>query len=194
MKIKIFVRITITLFILIFASIIATLLLSPYKKQKGFNYRCVQSTVEINASADSVFKFLGNSGNATRWSVFVDHISPLNSNEVDDGKVGSMRRCYCNKDETGTQWDELTTIVEPSKRRQLTMSNLNGFPLTCDNLATEQLYTPKGNNKCELCFTFFYIGKPNMLEFLKLNLAGFKTKRIFDQNIKNIKRIVETGA
>lgn len=66
-----------------FAAIMVCLV-NVYGKKGGFDYKLISHTVEINAPADSVFKFLGNSANAHRWSVFVDHISPLNSDVVKD--------------------------------------------------------------------------------------------------------------
>jgi len=166
---------------------------SPYRKHDGFNYKLIKHSVVINASADSVFHFLGNSANATRWSVFVNHISPLNAQEVSDGKIGSKRRCFCNADEKGQQWDEIITEVIPSKKRQLRTYNYVDFPIYADGLGTEQLYKPLGENKCELSFTVFYLDEPSWTDELKTYFAAYRIKSIFAQNLNNIKRIVETG-
>src|SRR6187455_1770069 len=80
------------------------ILTSPYGRSEGFEYRLVKYTVNINTSSDSVFRFLGNSNNARRWSVFVHHISTLNADSLPDGRPGSRRRCYCKEDETGMTW------------------------------------------------------------------------------------------
>src|SRR5437773_1977483 len=116
------------------------IVLSPYGKSDGFNYRLVKRTVDIHASPDSVFKFLSNSGNATQWSVFVDHIATLNPDSIKDGQPGSRRRCFCEKDDSGKRWDETITEVVPGVKRQLTCYDYKGFPLTVGNIATEQLY------------------------------------------------------
>lgn len=167
---------------------------SPYGKQKDFPYKLVKHTVEINAPVDSVFNLLGKSSMASSWSVYVDHITPLNADSFPDGTTGSRRRCFCENDETGIQWDELITENIPDKKRQLVLYNLKGFPITADHLATEQLYEKLSENKCSLTFTlFFKDSKPGLLESLKTYFAGYKIKDIYSANMYNIKRIAETG-
>lgn len=174
--------------------IIGMVVFSPYGAQKDFPYKLVKCTVEINAPADSVFRFLGNSANATKWSVYVDHIIPLNRDSFPDGTIGSRRRCFCKKDESGIKWDELITEKIADKKRQLLLYNLEGFPITAEHLATEQLYENLGDNKCSLTFTlFFKDAKPGLWESLKTYFAGYKIKDIYSANMDNIKRIVETG-
>ncbi len=68
---------------------------SPYGSYDGFSYKLVKCTITIDAPVDSVFVFLGNSDNASRWSVYVDHITTLNSDSFADGTVGCRRRCFC---------------------------------------------------------------------------------------------------
>jgi hypothetical protein len=165
---------------------------SPYRFHKGFSYKLIKQTVEIDAPTEKVYQFLGNSDNAAKWSVFVHHISPLNSDEVLDGAVGSIRRCFRNADEKGTQWDELTTENVQNKKRQLIIYNLKGFPMTAKNLATEQLYESLGANKCRLSFTvFFKDAKPSFWETIKTYLGSYKIKSVFKQNMTNIKNMVE---
>src|SRR5687768_2023175 len=113
---------------------------SPYRHQVGFAYKLIKHSVLINVAPDSVFRFLGNSANARRWSLYVHHIAPLNANEVPDGTVGSKRRCFCNADETGTQWDEVLTRVVPNEKRQISCYNLVDFAMSTKGLGTEQLY------------------------------------------------------
>ncbi len=72
-------------FILIACLLAILILLSPYGRHKGFHYRLVKHTIEINAPVKDVFNSLGNSKNASRWSVFVHHINPLNTDSVPDG-------------------------------------------------------------------------------------------------------------
>jgi len=188
MRFKIFLT-SILLLIIILAIIIFT---SPYGRQEGFNYKLVKHTVHINAPADSVFRYLGNSGNAVNWSVFVDHISSLNSDSLVDGQPGSRRRCFCKKDESGIRWDETITEVDPGKKRQLTCYDFYGFSMTVDGIATEQKYESSPDGSSDLTFTFFIKDrKPNILESLKLYIGSYKLHSIFKRNLENIKAICE---
>ena len=165
---------------------------SPFQHHDDFDYPLIKSTVIIDAPVNEVFDYLGNSDNARDWSVFVDHITTTNAIEVPDGSIGSERRCFVNADESGTQWDERTTLVIPNRKRQLVIYNLVDFSMTADNLATEQIYTPLENNKCELTFTVFYKDtKPTVGEYLKTKLGAFHIKSIFEDNMNNIKTIIE---
>jgi uncharacterized protein YndB with AHSA1/START domain len=169
-------------------------LFSPYRHHKGFAYKLVANTVEIDVSADSVFRFLGNSANASKWSVFVDHISTLNGDEVPDGSIGSRRRCYRNADETGTQWDEVITEVVPAKKRQISCYNMQHFTMSADGLGTEQLYEPIGSHRCRLTFTLFFLSKePGLWDGIKTTIAAYRVSSIFQRNMNNIKQVVEHG-
>ena len=171
----------------------AVIAFSPYKKTPDFSYKLIQQSIEIEAPVDTVYKFLGKSANASHWSVFVDHIVPINADKVTDGSPGSRRRCFCNKDESGKRWDELITIVIPGKKRQLTLYNLIEFPISAENLATEQIYETLNSNKCRLTFTVFFNKKPGILDSFKMYVAAYEIQRIFSKNMNNIKRIVETN-
>jgi len=172
-------------------AIIFMIFFSPYSlKENGV--RNVSNTVIIQAPVALVFDYLGNSDNASRWSVFVNHISTLNDNLVPDGAVGSLRRCYVNSDETGMRWDEETVQVLANQKRRLTIFNLKDFPMTADHLVTEQLYAKKNENQCELTFTLFYdVSHSNLWSELKMYLAAYRIERIFEQNMENIKRNLE---
>lgn len=133
---------------------------SPNAKLEGADHRQVAHSIIIDVNANRVFNYLGKSENASKWSVFVDHITHLNALEVRDGDPGFKRRCYCEADETGRQWDELITEVIPAKKRQLLIYNLVDFPVRAENLAMEQIYEPLGVNRCRVTFTVFFIKKP----------------------------------
>lgn len=166
--------------------------MSPYGRKNAFRYRLIRQSTEINTSVDKVFSFVGNSKNASRWSVFVHHINTLNAGSVPDGLPGSRRRCFCNADEKGRQWDELITEVAPGKKRQLHIYNLKDFPATVNNLFTEQIYEKLTDEKCRLTFTvFFKDAEPGTMEEIKMYLAAYKIKSIIKQNMINIKRIAE---
>lgn len=172
--------------------ITAVIIFSPYRSHKGFSYKLIKHSVEINAPVDSVFRFLGNSANAARWSVFVHHIVTLNANEYPDGAVGSRRRCYCYADEKGRQWDELITENIPNQKRQLEIYNLQDFPMTADGLATEQLYEQTAAGKCRLSFTVFFKNhQPSLAEKIKMYIGSYRITSIFKKNMQNIKTIIE---
>ncbi|GEM_PF-573458 len=184
------------------AGVAAMIVLSPYGRQEGFPFRLVKTTVEIDAAPDSVFRYLGNSDNARRWSVFVNHINTLNADSVPDGSVGSRRRAFCNADEKGRQWDELVSEVVPGKKRQLELSNYQDFPVTAEHMATDQIYEPlegivekhfKDIGRCRLTFTVFFKGGSSALDSFCMYIAAYRIKAIFVANMNNIKRLVETG-
>ena len=172
--------ILLSILIIAVAGLFAIILFSPYGYKDNGSLKMVKHTVVIDASPEQVFTYLGNSDNAKVWSVFVDHISPLNSQEVPDGKPGSRRRCFCNADETGRTWDELITVVEPNKKRQLAMYNYRNFSVTAENLATEQLYQELPGNKTKLSFTVFIKSEQQpILDQLKFYYAAYEMQDIF---------------
>jgi len=182
------------LLVLLTTVTLLTIYFSPYGKQKGFSYKLMKESVVVNVSVDSAFRFLGNSDNAKRWSVYVDHISTLNSAEARDGTPGSVRRCFCNKNEKGQRWDERITVVEPNKRRQLTISNFVDFSMQANGLASEQRYRKISENSCEITFTIFFVNHdPSFWEEFKMYFGMYKAQSIFEQNLGNIKHILETG-
>ena len=170
----------------------AVIYFSPYQSHKAFAYKLVQHTIEIDAPVETVFQFLGNSANASQWSVFVNHITALNESEFADGVVGSRRRCFCNADEKGRQWDELITENMSNTKRQLEIYNLQEFPMTANHLATEQLYKKISNNKSSITFTVFFTNaKPSFAETIKMYIAAYRIKSIFKKNMFNIKQVIE---
>jgi hypothetical protein len=156
---------------------------SPY--QKG----SIQKSIVIDASVDQLFDYLGNSSNAAQWSSFVSHIVPLNPLIATDGTVGSVRRCFKNEDERGEKWDEEILIVEPHKRRQLSIFNLQNFPISSDNLRTEQIYERLDSQQCRITFRLFLTEKANISDHTKMYLASFRIANIFQRNIENIKEL-----
>ena len=140
------------LIVLVFSGVV---FFSPYRKDENYQYKLVKHTVFINGPVDSVFRFLGNSAYASKWSVFVDHIIPLNTDSFPDGLPGCRRRCYKDSAEAGIKWDELITVVKRDTLRQITIYNAIGFLMMADGLATEQRYEVIDVNKCRLTFTYF---------------------------------------
>jgi uncharacterized protein YndB with AHSA1/START domain len=172
-------------------ALVAMVLFSPYSRTE-VGIKKVAHTISIDAPVEVVFDYLGSSSNASKWSVFVHHITTLNDSIVPDGAVGSVRRCFVNADEKGRCWDEETVRVVPNHSRRLTIFNMQDFPLTADHLVTEQLYRKTAEDQCELTFTVFYdVENPGLASHLKLYFAAYRIQRIFKQNMKNIKQNVE---
>ena len=178
--------------LLLLLALAGAVVFSPYKKHEGIEFSAIREEIVINAPVDTVFAYIGNSGNAASWSVFVDHITPINSDKFPDGKVGCVRRCYTQADEKGATWDEEILIVEKNKRRRLSIFNLQDFTFTADHLLTEQQYTVLDKEQTKLVFTLFFDqGKKSLWDEFKLKLAAWKAAGIFRQNLANIKRDIE---
>lgn len=181
------------IFFLAFLAILlfALVFFSPYSIQQNYNTKVIIESVLINKTPEEVYNYVGNSDNAKDWSVYVDHISSLNSNSNKDGEIGSKRRCFKNKNEKGAQWDEEILINEKFKRRRLNIYNASGFTFMAQNLMTEQLYE-EIDGKCKLSFTLFVKeGKNTFFDDLKISLAGYFIVPIFEQNIQKVKEILE---
>jgi hypothetical protein len=190
---KWFKRISLALFCLFSLALFTVIIFSPYKKQNGFNHKVILNSIEINAPIDSVFAFMGKSNLAAQWSVYVNHITVLNADKVKDGDVGCMRRCFCNANEQGIRWDETILEVIPNKKRQLSIYNMQGFPMMANNLATEQIYEKIDETHCKLTLCVFFKDKePGLFETFKTKLAAFRILQIFKGNMANIKRLIET--
>ncbi len=165
---------------------------SPYGQQEGFSYKLLTQSVIINAPSKHVFDYLGNSEHAKDWSVFVNHITPLNEMEIEDGKVGSIRRCFTQADENEMYWDEVTTEVVPNKKRQLLIYNYHKFPMVTTDLVTEQLYEKINKEQTQLTFTVFYkTATPSYIQELKLYWVAYQIQPIFEKNMENIKSLIE---
>lgn len=179
--------------------ILATLLTlvrcsSTYDLSQEYSYRMIAESIEIEAPVTVVYQYLGNSDHAKDWSVFVDHISPLNPGEVADGMPGSQRRCFANEDENGIVWDEEIVEAWDDSLRTLTIFNLKGFSLKAEGLLTNQMYEQLPGKSTRLTFTLHYGEKdPRIGERIKTHLASPKVSRIFRENLRNIKTIIETS-
>ena len=166
------------------------LLLSPYR---GAPIPMVRESVEIRRACNQLWEYLGNSAHASDWSVFVSHITPLNTPRIPDGASGSIRRSFQNSDETGMRWDEYFDEVTQSRRR-LRIYNVVGAPLpTTTDLLSDQVYEPLGEDHCRLSFTLFFGEEPSLGDLLKIRLASYAVARIFRSNIENIKRLNEAS-
>ena len=152
----------------------------------------IKTTIEINAPAEKVFLYLGNSNHAQEWSIFVHHITPLNSDTIPDGQIGSKRRCFKKANENGLQWDETITEIIYGQKRELVCYNYRRFFLTVPNLATEQIYVNTDSTSSLLSFTCFMKNyQPRAWQAFKFELARPIVRYVFRRNLRNIKKIIE---
>ncbi|HRO74719.1 MAG TPA: hypothetical protein PLP27_01055 [Crocinitomicaceae bacterium] len=157
-------------------------------------YRSVRNSIEISKSATEIYNYLGNSNNASHWSVYVDHITTLNADKIPEGTVGSTRRCFKNQNEQGIVWDEDITETIPNVKRQLSIYNAKEFPIMADGLLTEQLYEPINDSITILTFTLFHKdANPTIWTVIKFHVAAYVVSSVFNRNLKNIKQYVENG-
>jgi len=184
---KIILKFLFTVSIAIIASLIITVWFSPYGKKDGSLHKIMIEKIVIDAETEDVYNYLGNSNHAEDWSIYVDHISTLNQASYKDGKLGSIRRCFKNENESGIYWDEEILIDEANQRRQLSIYNMTNFSISGENLLTEQIYIDK-HGKCELSLTLFLDEtKSSFLDELKLYYAAYTVSSIFKKNLEEIK-------
>src|SRR5687768_15985243 len=117
-------RTVIALLLLIIGAGTGLIVFSPYGNKEGLAYKAVITIAARDAPDSVVFKNVANSAHASDWSTFVDHITPLNPEVKNDGEPGSVRRVFRQADEKRMTWDELITLVEPNRRRQLTIYDI----------------------------------------------------------------------
>lgn len=171
--------------------LILTLLLSPFRKAE--NNFVLAKKIAINKPAKAVYTYLGNSATASDWSMFVDHITPLNPDKVPDGKKGSIRRCFRNADEAGIWWDEEILNDLRNEERELTIYNMHGFIMQTHNLTTKQIYTPISETETELTLALHKNAEEvGLVDWLKLKSSGWVIAHIFKNNLEGIKREVES--
>lgn len=148
----------------------------------------------IEAPVEKTWEYASNSLEAVNWSIYFDHISPLEA-PAPDGEVGSLRRCFRNQDEKGYAWDEVIINVEPQKLRQIVTYNFINFPFSWihsgEYVFVRQLYESLGPQKSKLTFeTITRDGGNPFFRFL-FWVSRKKTTEIFLKNLRNIKAAIE---
>lgn len=167
---------------------------STFKNDKEKKQNSIKVTTLINMPIEDVFSYLGNSSNAKKWSVYVNHIETLNGIKVKDGTVGSTRRCFKNANKQGITWDEDILEVVNNKKRKLSIYNTKGFLISANGLMTEQNYESVDKNVTRLTFSLFYKNKKNdFITNVKTHFASYYISYIFESNLKNIKHNLENG-
>ncbi len=184
-------NIALWIFGIIALGVIVLIFASPYKYHSD-KFRTVEASIEIKAPVDSVFAYMANSDYASEWSSFVDHITPLNSNEVVDGEKYSIRRVFVSKDEKDARWDEKIVEVVPNKMRSLKIYKIRGLGMSAEGLQTEQRYQELKDGRTRLSLVLYYQEEyRGWWNGFKMRLASFEIRGIFERNLENIKREIE---
>lgn len=189
---KRFKKIALYVFAILTVGIIILVLVSPYQHHSN-DFRTVEASIDISAPIDSVFKYMGNSAHASDWSAYVDHITPLNADDHLDGELWSKRRIFINEDEKGARWDEKILKMTKNQNRTLSIYNMEGMALSANGLQTEQRYRKLNSTKSSLSLVLYFNAENDgYWNQFWMHIASFKTKNIFKENLKNIKREIET--
>lgn len=158
--------------------------------------RTIEASIEVDATVDQLWDYASQSSGAKDWSIYFSHITAINTDEVPDGALGSIRRCYRKADETGPAWDELTIESVRAERRRIWVYNLQNFLPARKTAKAQyfvtQLYRALPNNRSEL--TFKTIAVPGTIDGMDLlnRLGRGTTLRIFRDNLANIKEALES--
>lgn len=159
----------------------------------------LSQSVDIAAAADSVFRFLGDTANSARWSVFADEIRPLNADSVAPGTAGSRFRRFVRKQGKERRWDETVVEAVAGRKRILILYGFAGFSAAPDSLTLEQISTPLEDADgrevaaCRLTFNLYFTRRPGWKEALQMFFAAYSIKGIFSRDLAHVKRILETG-
>lgn len=154
----------------------------------------ISESVEIDAPVSATWKYASNSLEAVNWSIYFDHITPL-PGPIPDGQIGSLRRCYRNKDESGYAWDEVIINTEPEKLRQIVTYNFINFPFrwvhSGEYVFVRQLYESLGPERSKLTFQTTTRPDGGWLFSLLFKISRGETTDIFKKNLENIKAAIE---
>ena len=149
-------------------------------------------TVTINAPIEEVWTYASDSSKAVDWSVYFTHISALPG--IEDGKVGSLRRCFRRKDETGIMWDEEVIRIKPFEYREIRTFNIKGFPdrdFAQLEFKVHQRYRKIDENTTALTFASELRQPFSPLIIAKMLFTVSEGRRIFRLNLENIKAAIE---
>lgn len=168
---------------LLFISLLV--IFSPFQQGKIINQTLVEVTCE------ELYSYLGNSANASHWSVYVDSIEAINEVEYNDGEVGSKRVCFTTENRDEFNWEEEIVSLINNRYRKLICYNYKNLFINAPNLQTEQIYD-QVNNTCKLSFTLaLRESEKGVMNSIKLKLFGYHIANIFEQNLSNIKKLNE---
>ncbi len=155
--------------------------------------KAVQSSIIINASLEDVWEYASDSTKASEWSVYFDHIAPLPG--IEDGKKGSLRRCFRMATEEGARWDEMTLDVVPLESRKIVTFNFFGLDrnrlLKGKYVFVRQLYRKIDDHRTEMTFQTQLPSKSGFISRLAFRSVREETIETFEKNLKNIKFAIE---
>ena len=157
--------------------------------------QAISESVIISAPVAEVWDYLSDSGNASAWSVYFDHITPLPGGV--DGGLGALRRCFRRSDETGIRWDEEVVALDRPRRRVIHVFNVRGTRLATARRAefrVTQLYEPLGTDATRLTFRVTVHVPSDAARRLLFWATHWETRRMFRLNLQNIRAAVEQGA
>lgn len=185
---NIYKKITITLILLTLA---AAALVIQAQRHVVTTY-----SIEIDAPVEEVWNFLSDNRNANGWSVIFDHISPMASSPVTEGKIGALRRCYRNANKEGFFWDERTLTTEPYSYRSLRTYNISNTSwdfFENYQFTAHQTYEKLGKNKTLLTFSgdLDDYNKYSISERFVFWITQYEGERVFRLNLENIKAMLE---
>lgn len=173
---------------------------SPYKRHPGRDQRMLSQSLEIAAAADSVYRYLGDTANAKRWSIFADEIKPLNADSVAPWAPGSRLRSFVRSGGKERRWDETVLEAVPGRKRVRVLYGFAGFSAAPDSLTLEQVFTPLADadgrevGACRLDFNLYFTHEPRWRQTLQMFFAAYSLKGIFSRDLANIKRSLETDS
>jgi len=142
----------------------------------------ISESINIEKPVSEVFTYMGNSDNASIWSVYVHHIELLSGQ---DGKKGCVRRCFKGEDSTDIHWDETILEVVTDKYRKLNIYNAHHFPIYTEGLTTEQIYTGS-DSSCSLTLSLCLPADAGFFDRLKFKIGAFVVSDVFEGNLHNI--------
>lgn len=88
----------------------------------------ISHAVIVDAPVQAVWDYGSDSTRAAEWSVYFDHIVPIEGDGLaPDGTVGAYRVCYRDADRTGPRWGETTEAATPLEHREIHTFDLRGF-------------------------------------------------------------------
>jgi hypothetical protein len=160
----------------------------------------LSQSLDMAAAADSAYRFLGDTANAGRWSVFVDEILPLNADSVAPWAPGSRLRCFVRSGGKERRWDETVLETVPGRKRVLVLHGFAGFSAAPDSLTLEQVFTPLEDadgrevRAVRMTFNLYFTRPPGWRETFQMFFAAYSIKGIFSRDLANVKRIMETGS
>lgn len=135
---------------------------------------------------------MSDSNKTTEWSIYFHHITVL-SIAIADGRVGSLRRCFRNSNETGVYWDEKVLAVEFEKNRMIYSFNFNGYKLDSKTYSTYVLqeYIKINDKSTRLVFKTKYSELMTLWDRIMFFFAKKQVEEIFNKNLMNIKNHIE---